>query len=146
MKKFELIVLSVSILITTLISALFGLAGSSLTGGFWSWFWVSFLVQTILFIVVNSFLIQKDKTANNELTIQTFEQLSKISIKLVCSYCQQPNSVPVQLDQKNTFKCESCNQTNGVTMQFLATPITTPIDSVKIPIEGSEPVEFKVVR
>jgi len=31
-------------------------------------------------------------------------------------------------------------------MQFMATALTTPIESVKIPIENSNSVEFKVVQ
>lgn len=138
MKKIELIVLGISLGITFLVSALFGFAGSSLIGTFWSWFWVSFLVQLILFVSTNSFLLQKDKALTDQLSVQTLEQLSKFTIKLTCSYCQQTNIVPIQLNQKNTFKCEGCNQINNVVMQFTATPLTTPVQSIKNQLESIE--------
>lgn len=142
--KFVLKVLALSIAITTLVSTLFGFAGCTIVGTFWGWFWVSMLFQVIGFAVVNSFLVQKDSIAQQQAETEVLEKLSKFTIKLTCAYCQQPNITPIQLNQRNTFKCESCNQVNGVSMQFMATTITSPIESVKIPIENSDSVEFKV--
>lgn len=144
MKRPELFVLAISLGITLTVSSLFGFVGSSLFGTFWAWFWICFLVQTILFVTVNSFLIQKDRITSERLSVEALEQFSKFTIKLQCSYCQQINSTPIALNKKNTFKCESCNQTNSISMQFTATPLTTPIESVTIPVEKNETIEFKV--
>jgi hypothetical protein len=138
MKKFELLILGISIGITGAISTLFGFAGSSLFGSFWSWFWISALVQVVLFVGVNSFLIQKERTTSENLAVRALEQFSKFTIKIYCSYCQQPNITPIQLNQKNTFKCESCNQVNSIAMQFTATPLTTPVTSIETNIESVE--------
>ena len=129
-----------SLLITALVSSLFGFIGPSIAGTFWGWFCVSMIMQILGFVVVNSFLIQRDIIA------QQFIQTSpkKFTIKLNCSYCQQPNFCEVDVNQKNTFQCESCNQINGILMQFTATTLTSPIESVKIPVESSNDVEFKV--
>lgn len=138
MKKFELLILGISLGITTVISTLFGFAGSSLFGSFWSWFWITALVQIVLFVGVNSFLIQKERIASENLAVSALEQFSKFTIKIYCSYCQQPNVTPIQLNQKNTFKCESCNQVNNVVMQFTSTPLTTPVKSIETNIESVE--------
>jgi hypothetical protein len=138
MNRLELIILSVSVGITIIVSTLFGFAGSSLIGTFWSWFWISALVQAILFATVNSFLYQKDRIIADQLSVLSLEQLSKFSIRIFCSYCQQQNTTPIQLNQKNSFKCESCNQVNGIVMQFTATPLTTPVESIKHNIESIE--------
>ena len=143
MNKFTLTVVGISLGITSVISSLFGLAGSTIIGTFWSWFWISFLVQFIGFIIVNSFLIQKDNVVLRQTEMAVLDKLSKFTITLTCAYCKQPNMVPIQLNQRNTFKCEGCNQVNGVSMQFLSTTLTSPIDSVTIPVENSE-VEFLV--
>ncbi len=142
MNKPLLKILSASIGITCLISTLFGLAGSTIVGTFWGWFWVSMLLMFIGFAVVNSFLIQRDDAILRQTEMEALDKLSKFTIKLSCSYCQQSNAVPIQLNQRNTFKCDSCNQVNGVSMQFMATSITTPVEGVKLPLET--PIEFKV--
>lgn len=144
MNKFNLIVLTSSLALTSLISALFGFAGRTIIGTFWGWFWVTFLVQFIGFIAYNSFLIQKDNIALQQAEVEALEQFSKFAVKISCGYCQQPAMIPIQLNKRNTFKCESCNQVNGVSMQFMATTLTTPIESIKIPVSTNESIEFKV--
>ena len=145
MNKFTLTVLGISVAITCLVSTLFGFAGSTIIGTFWGWFWVSLLVQFIGFVTVNSFLIQRDNAMVQQVEIEAMDKLSKFTIQLACAYCQQSNITPIQLNQRNTFKCESCNQVNGISMQFMATTLTTPIESVKMPVENSGSVEFKVM-
>jgi hypothetical protein len=144
MKKFELLVIGISIGVTLLISSVFGFAGSSIYGKFWGWFWVSLLAQLIIFLIWNSLLIQKDYANQQKAEIDAMEQYSKFTVKLNCAYCQNPNNTPIQLNQKNTFKCEACNQVNGVFMQFMATTMTTPIESVKIPLPDAESAEIRV--
>lgn len=144
MNKFTLLVFGVSVALTSLFSTLFGFAGQTIIGSFWSWFCISFLIQVIGFVAYNSYLIQRDFTELQRAEISALDKLSKFTIKITCAYCQQANVVPIQLNQRNTYKCESCNQVNGVSMQFMSTTITTPLESVKIPVENSNVVEFKV--
>ena len=144
MNKTILLVIGISVGLTCLISTLFGFAGSAIIGTFWGWFWVTFLFQFVGFIVFNSYLIQRDSLQQQQVELEALDKLSKFTIKLTCAYCQQYNTTPIQLNQKNTFKCESCNQVNGISMQFMATTLTSPIESVKIPIENSGTIEFKV--
>lgn len=146
MNKTTLTILTISLTLTVAVSTLFGFAGASIIGTFWGWFWISLLLQVIGFAIVNSFLIQRDNAIAQVAEIEALDKLSKFTIKLSCAYCQQSNTTPIQLDRKNTFKCESCNQVNGISMQFMATTLTSPLDSVKIPIESSETIEFKVSR
>lgn len=146
MNKLNLIILAASVSLTSLVSTLFGFAGRTIIGTFWGWFWVSLLVQFIGFVAYNSYLIQRDNLALQQAEVEALEQFSKFSVKLSCAYCQQPAIIPIQLNQRNTFKCEGCNQVNGVSMQFMATTLTTPINSVKIPIANDkETIEFKVL-
>lgn len=142
--KLNLLIFGTSIGLSCLLSTLFGFAGQTIVGTFWGWFWISLLIQFIGFSIVNSFLIQRDSVAIQQAEIETLDKLSKFTIKLSCAYCQQPSVLPIQLNQRNTFKCDSCNQVNGVSMQFMATTLTTPIESIKIPVENSNSVEFKI--
>lgn len=145
MNKTTILVLLASIGITALVSTLFGFAGQHIIGTFWGWFWVSALFQFIGFVAYNSYLIQKDDIELRKTEIQALEQLSKFTVQLNCAYCQQVAVTPIQLNQRNTFKCDGCNQVNGISMQFIATTLTTPIQSVKLPkIEEQESFEFKV--
>lgn len=144
MLKQTLIIVGISIGLTALFSTLFGFAGSAIVGTFWGWFWVTMLIQIIGFLSINSYLLQRDSIQLQQAETEALEQLSKFTIKVSCAYCQQYNITPIQLNQRNTFKCESCNQVNGISMQFMATTLTSPIESVKIPIENSESIEFKV--
>lgn len=144
MTRLKLKVILLSITITSGLSTLFGFAGSTIIGPFWSWFWISLLIQFLGFIVYNSFLIQRDNIALQEAEVEAMKQIAKISIKIGCAYCQRINITPIQLNKKNTFKCESCNQVNGISMNFIATTITTPLETVKIPTGDTEHFDFKV--
>ena len=89
-------------------------------------------------------MLQKDKTVIQKLELDALDTLSKFTVKLTCSYCKQFNVLPIQLNKKNTFKCEGCNQVNGVAIQFSSTALTTPIQSPKMSLESSETLaEFK---
>lgn len=145
--KTQLLIIAVSLFVTALFSSLCGVCGSMIVGSFWGWFWVSFLVQFIGFIAWNSYLLQREKETQFKLELEELETLSKFIVRLSCAYCGQNHDVPIRLNVRNNFKCTSCNQSNGVHMQFSATQITTPIESVKIPLpEEQETVEFKVTR
>ena len=142
MNKFNLIILTSSLALTSLVSTLFGFAGQTIVGTFWGWFWVSLLVQFIGFVSYNSYLIQKDNIALQQADAEALEQFSKFAIKISCAYCQYPTTTPIQLNRRNTFKCEGCSQVNGVSMQFMATTLTTPVESVKLPISSNESVDI----
>lgn len=144
--KSPTIIAVISIGITLTVSALFGFAGSSIIGTFWGWFSISLLMLVIGFAAYNSFLIQRDNLAIQQAEIEALEQFSKFSIKMSCAYCNQSNITPIQLNQRNTFKCGSCNQVNGISMQFIATTLTTPIESINIPVNQNETMEFNVGR
>lgn len=146
MTKLEVKILGYSILLTCGISTLFGFAGSSIVGTFWSWFWISLLIMFLGFVSYNSFLIQRDNISLQEAEVEALKHISKISIKIACAYCQMPNVSIIQLNQKNTFKCESCNQVNGVSTQFMATAITTPIESINIPAGETERIQFSATK
>jgi hypothetical protein len=146
MRKFEFIIVLLSFAITLFFSFVIAFAGSFIHGTFWGWFGVSFALQVIGFICWNSYLIQRDNAINQQNDIEELRAMSNISIRLTCAYCSQANEVPIRLNRKNTFKCDSCNQVNGVFMQFTATTVTTPIESVKLPISETDSTNFYVNR
>lgn len=148
-KKTILIILGISVGLLLSISILIGFAGSSIIGSFWSWFWLSLLAQIVIFSVANSYLLQRDTEILQQQELEALDKISKFTVRLYCSYCQQQNLIPLILDKRNTFKCDGCNQVNGVSMQFMATSLTSPLQSVKLPttLDSGETsgAEIKVV-
>jgi len=140
--KPEIIVVLASLLFTLLVSSAFGIGGMLIVNKFWGFFLISFVLQFVIFAIVNTFLRRKDFIETTKLVNEQLEATSKHLINLSCSYCQTPNTFPIVLNQENRFKCESCNQVNGVKMQFFSTQITTPLNKVMIPT-GDDEVEFK---
>ena len=137
-KKPEFLIISLSLAITALISLGIGIAGFLITGQFWGFFVLSFILQFVIFAVVNTVLIRRDQTEGTRLLNQQLEAVSKHTLRLSCAYCKVPNIVPVTLNQENRFKCEACNQINGVKMQFFATQITTPLKKITFPLDELE--------
>jgi transposase-like protein len=101
-----------------------------------------------LFFVINTILQKRDTLTEIKLANEQLEALSKHLIKLTCSYCSKPNTLSITLNRENRFKCEFCQQVNGVKMQFFATQITTPIEKVLIPSSDTNDTiaEFKTSR
>ncbi len=139
----ELLIILLSFSITIAISAIVGLGGHLLLANFWGTFIIAFGLQFIVFAIINGYLQRKDLIEGTKIINEQLEALSKFTIKLTCSYCKKRNLVPIRLDQENRFKCESCNQVNGVKMQFFSTQITTPLNKVLLPVGENESIEFK---
>ena len=142
-RKPEFLIIGISLLLTTVVSGLVGAGGYFITGNFIGWFVVAFGVQFILFAVINTILQRKDQIEVNKILNEQLEALSKASVQLACAYCKTTNLIPITLNQENRFKCESCNQVNGIKMQFFATQLTTPLNKVLIPAGDKETIEFK---
>lgn len=142
LNKPEILVIGISLLFSSLVSSVFGLAGWLILGKFWGFFLISLVLQFVIFAIVNTFLRRKDLIETTKLINEQLEATSKHLINLTCAYCQITNTIPIVLNEENRFKCESCKQVNGIKMQFFATQITTPLKKVMIPV-GDEEVEYQ---
>lgn len=137
-----ILIVTLSLLFTSVVSAVVGLGGYLLGGYFWGWFALAFGVQYVGFAVINTLLLRKDTLEGAKVLNEQLEALSKFTVQLACAYCKQPNAVPITLNQENRFQCGSCNQVNAVKMQFFAAQVTTPLQKVVLPA-GDESIEFK---
>jgi hypothetical protein len=142
----ETLIAILSLCITGCISAIVGTGCKLMFGVFLGPFIIAFGVQFVLFFVVNTILQKRDTLTEIKLANEQLEALSKHLIKLTCSYCSKPNTLSITLNRENRFKCEFCQQMNGVKMQFFATQITTPIEKVLIPTSNETTVEYKTTR
>lgn len=135
LKTPEVLVIVLSTSFTGVVSALIGAGGTLLSFNFWGTFFVAFGVQVVIFFIVNTVLQKKDEETTTKLLNEQLNALSKYIIRLTCSYCSKPCNVPIVLNRENRFKCEFCQQTNGVKMQFFSTQLTTPLEKITVPVE-----------
>jgi hypothetical protein len=140
----NIIITLISLGLTGLFATLSAFAGSAIIGSFWGWFWITVLLMVIIFALVNTYFLRKDAELQQLVETRLVNEIIKTSIAINCSYCHISNVVPVQIGEKNTFMCESCNQVNKITIQFVSTALTTPLETVKIPLESETVAEFKV--
>lgn len=130
----EFIVISLSLLLTIFISSLAGLGGYLIIKNFLGVFIISFCIQFVGFIILNTILQRKDDIANTKIINEHLNTLAKYSVTLPCAYCTKTSQAPVILNQENKLNCEYCNQVSGIKMQFFTTQITTPLQSITLPV------------
>lgn len=143
-KKVETIVVLLSICLTLFISSVVGLGAYLLIGKFLGPFVIAFAVQVILFAIVNTRQLKNDEFKAAKLYNERLQTLSKFVVRLSCAYCKVSNSVPIHLNNENRFKCEGCNQVNGIKMQFITTQVTTPLDKMVLPLSEDTVAEIKI--
>jgi hypothetical protein len=131
--KPEILVTLISLGFTLLVSTVIGIGGVLITGKFWGYFLIAIGLQIIAFAVINTFLQRKDTIEGTKIINEQLEALSKFTVKLSCAYCQVPNTTPIQLNQENRFKCESCGQVNSIKMHFFTAQVTTPLTKLVLP-------------
>jgi hypothetical protein len=131
----ESLVVFLSLGFTTIVSLVVGLGGLLITGKFLGFFLIAFGIQFVVFAIFNTFLQRKDTIEGVKVLNEQLEALSKFTVRLSCAYCQTQNTTPIQLNQENRFKCESCNQVNSIKMQFFAAQITTPLEKITMQTE-----------
>lgn len=141
-KKPETVVLVLSVCFTLLVSGVVGLCTYFILDNFVAPFVLATILQLVVFAVVNTRQIKKDEVELAKIYNERLQVLSRLTVRLSCAYCKVPAQVPVQLNTENRFKCESCNQINGIKMQFFTTQITTPLDKIVLPIDEETTTEI----
>jgi len=146
LKSPAFVIISFSLVLTLLVSTLFGLCTALMFKTFWGGFIGGVALQIIVFAIYNTNLLKKDQFESIKLANEQLQALSKFTLSLTCAYCKSPNIVPIKLNEENRFTCEYCKQVSGVKMQFITTQITTPLEKVVMPIGTDDSIEFKVTN
>jgi hypothetical protein len=146
LKKPVFVIIGISLLLTVLVSILFGLASALMFKTFWGGFVGGVALQVIVFAIHNSNLLKKDQFESIKLANEQLDALSKFTLKLACAYCKTSAIVPIKLNEENRFTCEYCKQVSGVKMQFVTTQVTTPLEKVVMPVGSEDSIEFKVTN
>jgi hypothetical protein len=98
-------------------------------------FWAAFLLfvvfQYVLFSFIGnviSFYIVEDRKKKE------LDKLEKLSTLLDCAYCAKPNIMTFDPDdsQRYEFECSHCKRNNLVTMQFMVSQISIPLEIPKV--------------
>ena len=140
MKKEQVIVIGLSTLVilvpALLIASAFFIAKH--------WFLIPFLVSAAAFWIAgqisNMFFDYKTTVDLQKLRLKEIEMLNEQSIETSCSYCKDRNVVPIRLNERNTFSCKACKQTNLVIFQFATAQITTPLQEPQLGAINGQPV------
>jgi hypothetical protein len=126
-----------STLMVVLISTMCAFGGFLFGLNFYGIFFIVFSLQYILFFCIS----QITKSAFVEKTKQKeLDKLENLSTILNCAYCNKNNIMIFTPNDNNRieFKCDHCEKTNVVTMQFLVARVT---DSINLPTVTGIPLE-----
>ncbi len=76
-------------------------------------------------------LFFKYKTQNKILKFEIDTKTLELqqSVEVSCAYCKVINVIPVKLNIRNTFECNSCKQINLMIFQFATAQVTTPLET-----------------
>jgi len=116
-----------SILITSIVSALFGFALRNVFG-FWEATALAFVVQFIAAFVVSSFKLNKitNLTAEFEAELQQLLDLNEATIVCPCNNNTFMENIFINMD--NSYTCEKCNNTYRVDVNLVPTLLTEPVN------------------
>lgn len=118
-----LLVMFLSLVITSIISAILGFSFYLLNWGFWKGFVLAFAIQTVGYT-----LYSKIKDKQTLIEFQKIELIKKNNqiIQLNCSHCKKPTVVPIMLNKENRFICPHCNESNLVIIQYSVAQVSIP--------------------
>ena len=129
-----------SILITSIVSALFGFALRNVFG-FLEAATLAFVLQFIAAFVVSSFRFNRvnNLTAEFETELQQLLDLNEATIICPCNNNTFSENIFINMDNKYT--CEKCNNTYRIDVNLVPTLLTEPIDVDKTFIDLTKEVE-----
>jgi len=104
-----------SLLTTSLISGLFGLASYLFNYSFWAVFAITAAMQFIIGYMYSTYVTSKYK---RDILIAELDKLERLSTLLNCVYCNTQNIVTFLPNEVPDFMCEKCSQPNNVKLQF----------------------------
>jgi len=130
-----------SILITGIVSALFGFALRNVFG-FWEAAALAFVLQFIAAFVVSSLKINKITNLTNEFEaeLQQLLDLSEATIVCPCNNNTFTENIFINID--NSYTCEKCNNTYRVDVNLIPTLITDIVDVNKTLADLAKDVEM----
>ena len=129
-----------SILITSIVSALFGFALRNLFG-FWEAATLAFVLQFITAFAVSSFKLKKinNLTMEFEAELQQLLDLNEATIECPCTNNTFTENIFINMD--NSYTCEKCNNTYRIDVNLVPTLLTETMDVNKALIDITKEVK-----
>ena len=110
----------------------------------------TFTIIIISLFILGFFLGQISETLaainNKKLENDRIAEFAKQGVLIECAYCEQPNFVPIRFDIKNEFVCESCNKSNAVYVDILASRTTEPLQGDPMQIQTINTEEEEAIN
>lgn len=116
-----------SLLTTSLISSLFGLASYLFNYSFWAVFAITAAMQFIIGYMYSTYVTSKYK---KEVLIAELDKLERLSTLLNCVYCNIQNIVTFLPNEVPDFACDKCGQLNSVKLQFTVARSTNTVPNI----------------
>ena len=129
-----------SILITSIVSALFGFALHNVFG-FWEAAALAFVLQFIAAFVVSSLKINKITNLTNEFEAELQQLLDLSEATIVCPCNNNTFTENIFINTDNSYTCEKCNNTYRVDVNLIPTLITDIVDVNKSLIDITNEVK-----
>tara|TARA_R110000744_G_scaffold66706_4_gene136332 strand:- start:2218 stop:2673 length:456 start_codon:yes stop_codon:yes gene_type:complete len=129
-----------SILITCIVSALFGFALHNVFG-FWEAATLAFVLQFIAAFTVSSFKLNKvnNLTMEFEAELQQLLDLNEATIECPCTNNTFTENIFINTD--NSYTCEKCNNTYRIDVNLVPTLLTETMDVNKALVDVTKDVK-----
>lgn len=95
---------------------------------------VFFIGQYIIFYFWNSYLQNKYLSTVEQQETERIKVFSQQGIEVNCAHCNQPNFVPVRMDEENEFTCEQCGKHNSIYVDITVAQKAQLIDRDRLSI------------
>ena len=119
----------VSILKSVLVAGLLGWLTSYLLSYDPLKCFVAVLAAQYVFFYLWNTILSHNRT--NTLTREETERIvafQQQGVTVNCAHCNQPNFIPVRMDEDNQFECESCGKHNAVYIDVTVAPKSQSLD------------------
>jgi hypothetical protein len=120
----------ISFLITLCVSTIFGFIGFFSGGGFFIWFFTSFVLQYVIFFIVNSVTKAIVQMQINRLEVERLNKIDENRVRIKCSVCKELNDVIIDIKGENEFRCIKCGSLNSVSVAISNFQKTEFLDGV----------------
>tara|TARA_R110000824_G_scaffold60345_2_gene161347 strand:+ start:5919 stop:6353 length:435 start_codon:yes stop_codon:yes gene_type:complete len=116
-----------SIVITVIVSALFGFALRNFLG-LWEAATLAFALQFIIAFIFSSFRINKVDNLTNEFQVELDQLLNLSETTVTCPCGNYSFTENIFLNIENTYVCEKCNNEFKLSVSITPTLVTQPVD------------------
>lgn len=117
-----------SLLFLAIVSTVIGFVLYSLGANFWYSLIFGIVIQFAIWKLYTYWVNRDAELRSKELDVQLIGELAKQEATLPCAYCGQENTVPIRLDENNSFECMGCSEESVVYISLETVQRTVPVN------------------